>query len=332
MNVGRAPLTNFIILKLASNNMILDSPMKAKRSEPSNFFSRMSLKKQDSIFGYLFIAPMMIGYLLVILGPLLAVSLFSTQERNLLSGAVTNVGLENYERIFGDPLFGTVLRNSFVFAFGLVPLNVILSMALAILLTQKIRGVIFFRTVFFAPVVTSAVAWAVVWRFLLQDNSGVNAALQFIGIDGPNWLRDPDWAMFAVIVTRVLKSVGLNMIIFMAALQNIPQDFTDAARVDGANLFQRIRNITIPLLSPTILLVVLLTIIGSLKVFDHIMLMTGGGPGNSTNVLVYYIYFQAFRVFQTGYASALAMILFALTLSFTIIQWAVRRRFVYNED
>ncbi|MEL6524275.1 MAG: sugar ABC transporter permease [Chloroflexota bacterium] len=267
--------------------MVLDSTMKEKRPESSNFFSRMSLKKQDSIFGYLFIAPMMIGYLLVVLGPLVAVLIFSTQERNLLSGTVTNVGLENYERVFTDPLFGTVLRNSFAFAFGLVPLNVILSMALAILLTQKIRGVIFFRTVFFAPVVTSAVAWAVVWRFLLQDNSGVNAALQFIGIDGPNWLRDPDWAMFAVIVTRVLKSVGLNMIIFMAALQNIPQDFTDAAQVDGANLFQRIRNITIPLLSPTILLVVLLTIIGSLKVFDHIMLMTGGGPANSTNVLVY---------------------------------------------
>lgn len=304
-----------------------------RAADSGGLLGRFSLKMQDSLFGYLFIAPQTLGYLLIVLGPLIAVFIFSTQERNLLSGSVTNVGLDNFERMLqDDPVFETVLRNSLIFAAGLVPLNVTMALALAIMLTQKLRGVVFFRTLFFAPVVTSAVAWAVVWRFLLQENAGVNAVLQAFGIDGPNWLRDPDWAMFSVIVTRVLKGLGLNLIIFMAALQNIPQDYDDAAKVDGANLWQRVRHITVPLLSPTILLVVLLTIIGSLKAFDHILLMTRGGPGNATNVLVYYIYFQAFRVFQTGYASALAVVLFGMTLGFTIIQWAIRRRFVYNED
>lgn len=304
-----------------------------KASPSGGLLGRLSLKTQDSIFGYLFIAPQTLGYVLVVLGPLIAVFMFSTQERNLLSGAVTNVGLENFDRMLNnDPLFETVLKNSLIFAAGLVPLNIIMALSLAIMLTQKLRGAIFFRTLFFAPVVTSAVAWAVVWRFLLQDNAGINDGLRLLGIDGPNWLRDPDWAMFSVIFTRVLKNLGMNMIIFMAALQNIPQDYDDAAKVDGANLLQRVRHITIPLLSPTILLVVLLTIIGSLKAFDHILLMTSGGPANSTNVLVYYIYFQAFKVFQTGYASALAVVLFGLALGFTIVQWSVRRRFVYSED
>jgi multiple sugar transport system permease protein len=293
----------------------------------------LSLRRRDALYGYLFVAPQVLGFFLIVLLPLLAVFVFSTQQRNLLSGAVTPVGLENYEAMFNsDPFFGTVLRNSLVFTAVLVPLNVVLALALALMLTQKLRGIIIFRTLFFAPVVTSAVAWAVVWRFLLQENSGINALLALVGVDGPNWLREPNWAMFSVIVTRVLKNVGLNMVIFMAALQNIPEEYNEAAKVDGANLWQRVWHIIVPLLSPTIVLVVLITIIGSLKAFDHILLMTGGGPANATNVLVYYIYFQAFKIFQTGYASALAVVLFIITFALTIAQWLVRRRFAYNEN
>lgn len=297
------------------------------------FFGRLKQHQRDALYGYLFVAPQVIGFVFVVLIPLIAVFVFSTQERNLLSGAVTPVGMDNYEFMTSsDPFFETVLVNSLVFTAGLVPLNVILALVLAILLNQKIRGIILFRTLFFAPVVTSAVAWAVVWRFLLQENSGINSMLGSIGIHGPNWLRDPDWAMFSVIVTRVLKNVGLNMIIFMAALQNIPDTYLDAAKVDGANLWQRVNKIIVPLLSPTIVLVVLITIIGSLKAFDHIMLMTNGGPANATNVLVYYVYFQAFKIFQTGYASALATVLFLITFTLTIAQWLARRRFVYLEN
>ena len=308
-------------------------PASISQDKGTSLFQWMSPRQKDALYGYLFVAPQVIGFIFVVLIPLIAVFSFSTQERNLLSGAVNPVGLRNYEFMLNsDPFFTTVLRNSLIFTVYLVPINVSLALFLAILLTQKIHGMIFFRTLFFAPVVTSAVAWAVVWRFLLQDNAGINALLQQIGIDGPNWLRQEQWAMFSVIITRVLKNVGLNMIIFMAALQNIPEQYTDAAKVDGANLWQRIRHVTLPLLSPTIVLVVLITIIGSLQAFDHIMLMTGGGPANATNVLVYYIYFQAFKIFQTGYASALATILFAITFILTIVQWFVRRSFVYNEN
>ncbi|HML21600.1 MAG TPA: sugar ABC transporter permease [Aggregatilinea sp.] len=294
--------------------------------------NKLTLSWRDALMGYAFVAPQILGFLLLVLGPLVAVIIFSTQDRNLLSGAVTNVGLENYRFMLNDdPFFTKVLGNTVAFSAGLVPFNLALALVLALLLTQPVPGIVIFRTLFFAPVITSTVAWAVVWRFLFQGEAGINSFLALIGIDGPNWLREPHWAMVAVIFAQVIKNVGLNTLIFMAALQNIPKDYSDAASVDGANLLQRVRHITIPLLSPTIMLVLMLTLIGSLKVFDLIMLMTNGGPANATNVLVYYIYFRAFQVFQTGYASALALILFGAALVITIAQWVVRRRLVYNE-
>lgn len=294
----------------------------------------LSLKHQDALFGYLFVTPQVLGFLLFVVGPLIAVIYYSFQDRNVLTGMIQPAGLANYERMFSgaDPLFGTVLANSIVFTAGLVPLNIIFALVLAVLLNRKMRGVTIFRTLFFAPVITSAAAWAIVWRFMLQGEDGtINQLLGMVGITGPNWLREPEWAMFSVIFTRVIKSVGLNMIIFLAAMQSIPREYEEAATVDGANVVQRFWSITVPLLSPTILLVTVLTIIGSLKIFDHIVLMTNGGPSNATTVLVYYIYFQAFRVFSTGYASALAVVLFVLALLATVIQWSLRKRFVYSE-
>jgi multiple sugar transport system permease protein len=290
--------------------------------------------RDEAVAGYLLVAPQLAGFLAFVLGPLLAVFWFSLQERSLLSPVVTPVGLQNFATLFADDaLFRTVLWNSLVFAGGLVPLNVALALGLALLLARPLFGVTFFRTLFFAPVVTSAVAWAIVWRFMLQGEQGtVNQLLSLGGIAGPNWLREPGWAMAAVIVTRVLKGVGLNMLIFLAALKDLPQDYLDAARVDGANPWQTFRHITLPLLAPTTLMVLVITVIGSLKVFDHIMLMTEGGPANATLVLVYYVYYQAFRNFELGYASALAVVLFALTLALTLLQWSLRRRFVYNEQ
>jgi multiple sugar transport system permease protein len=302
------------------------------RSFPPSF-RRLSLAQQDALLGYLFIAPQMLGFGLFVLGPILAVFVFSTQQRDLLSGLVVPVQWANFETMFRtDRLFPQVLGNSLIFTLGLVPLNLLLALLLAFLLTRKMRGMIFFRTVFFAPVVTSTVAWAIVWRFLLQGDQGINQLLGSLSIDGPNWLREPGWAMAAVIVTRVLKTVGLNMIIFMSALQNIPREYDEAASVDGASGWQIFFRITLPQLAPTILVVLVLTVIGSLQVFDHILLMTNGGPSNATAVLIYYIWFQAFRVFDIGYASALAVILFGIVLLATLAQWGLRKRFVYHEQ
>ncbi len=297
-----------------------------------NLPSGMSLKRRDEIYGYLFIAPQMIGFLLFVLGPLIAVFVFSFQDRNLLLGQITFAGIDNYQAMFKDALFTKTLQNSLIFTAGLVPLNVLGGLFIALLLSGNLRGMIFFRAIFFLPVITSAAAWAIVWRFLLQSESGVNTFLQAVGIDGPNWLQEPNWAMVSVIVTRALKGVGINMIIFLAAIKNIPQDYQEAARVDGATGWQVFRRITMPLLAPAVFLVTVLTIIGALKVFDTIFLMTNGGPSNGTMVLVYYIYYQGFQFFETGYASALSVVLFLVMFILTLIQWQLRRRFVFDEQ
>ncbi|MCP4396689.1 MAG: sugar ABC transporter permease [bacterium] len=298
-------------------------------STPSRrFFSK------DDLLGYAFVAPQMLGFFLFVLGPLIAVLVYSLQTRNLLTGQAAFTGLENYRNMFSaDPLFAKTMWNSLVFAAGLVPLNVGLSLMLALMLSKKLRGITVFRTLYFAPVVTSAVAWAIVWRFLLQGEQGViNQCLALIGIHGPNWLQEPGWAMFAIVITRVFKNVGLNIVIYLAAITNLPEQYAEAASVDGANKVQAFWKISFPLLMPTTMMVTIITIIGSLKVFDHIMLMTGGGPGNATMVAVYYIYYQAFRFFEIGYASGLSVILFGLVLILTIVQWSLRKRVSYYEQ
>ncbi|MSU89383.1 ABC transporter permease subunit [Rhodobacteraceae bacterium 2CG4] len=288
----------------------------------------LTLRRREAIEGWLFVSPTLIGFLIFFLGPLIAVVFYSLSEWNLLSQRATYVGLDNYaDALTANRDFWHVIRNSIFFAAGLVPLNMALALALAIALCRPGPGVVFFRTVFFAPVVTSAVAWAIVWRFLLQGEAGaVNQLLAHVGIDGPNWLREPNWAMVAVIVTRVIKMVGLNMILYIAALQAIPRDYEQAARLEGASGWQIFRMVTWPLLAPTTLIIMVITTIGSFKVFDHIYLMTGGGPENGTLVLAYYIYEQAFEFFDIGYASALAMIMFVIVLALTIVQLLLRQK------
>jgi len=293
----------------------------------------ISLAQRDALYGYLFVTPQVVGFLTFVLGPLIAVILFSFQERNLLSGRATFVGLANYQQMVAhDPLFAKTLINSLVFTAGLVPLNVGMALLIAVLLNHKFVGSTIFRTVFFAPVVTSAAAWAIVWRFMLQGENGtINQWLAVVGIDGPNWLREPGWVMASVIGTRVLKSVGMNMIILLAALQSVPHEYHEAAWVDGATHWYTFGKITLPLLAPTILMVTVITVIGSLQVFDHIQLLTQGGPANATMVLVYYIYYQGFSLFETGYASALAVFLFLVAVMLTLFQWASRKKVSYNE-
>ncbi len=290
--------------------------------------TKLTLRAREAIAGWLFVSPITIGFLIFFVGPLIAVVGYSLTEWNLLTRQSTFVGMDNYvDALSQNPDFWHVLKNSLVFAAGLVPLNMALALTLAIALSRPFRGVVIFRTIFFAPVVTAAVAWAIVWSFLLQGESGaVNQMLAVVGIDGPNWLRHPDWAMFAVIVTRVFKTVGLNMILYIAALQSIPRDYEEAARLEGASGWQVFRLITWPLLAPTTLVIMVITVVGSLKVFDHIYLMTGGGPENGTLVLAFYIYEQAFEFFNVGYAAALAVILFVLIVALTITQVILKQR------
>ena len=294
--------------------------------------ARRSALRGDTIIGWLYVAPALLGSILLVLVPIVAIGWFSLNDWKVLTNRLDFAGLDNYVRLFQDPTFHESLRASAVFSIGLVAFNVSLALALALLVNQRLRGMTAFRTFFFSPVVVSLVAWSLVWRFLLQDDGGINGVLALVGVDGPNWLREPTTAMISVIVVQVFKGVGLNMILFLAALQTVPASLREAARIDGADSWRVFRSITVPLISPQILLVMIVTVVGSLEVFAQIAVLTAGGPGNSTTVLVYYLYQQAFQFNQFGYASAISVVLFIIVLVLTLLQWQARKRWVTDED
>jgi multiple sugar transport system permease protein len=291
-----------------------------------------SLARRDSAFGYLFTAPVLIGFAVFVLGPLISAFVFSFQEYNTFSGQSTFVGTANYEQLASDGTLALVLRNTGVFALGVIPANIVLGIVLAVLMNQKLRGISIFRAAFFVPVVISLVAWSLVWDYLLQNNGGVNAILQMVGIQGPNWLADPAWAMTSIVLIQILKGAGVSMILFLAALQEVPVEITEAASVDGASKARVFFSITLPLISPTILLVSILATINALKAFAQVFLLTNGGPENATSILGLYIYQQAFQAFNVGYASTLAMVLFLVVLILTLLQWWSRKRWIHNES
>jgi multiple sugar transport system permease protein len=184
---------------------------------------------------------------------------------------------------------------------------------------------------FFSPVLVSLVAWTLVWQLMLQPDGSVNGLLSVFGVDGPNWLRGETTAMVSVVVVQVIKNVGLNMVLFLAALQGVPAPLYEAAKIDGAGAWRRFRSITIPLISPTILLTSIITIVGSLQVFAQIAVLTQGGPGTSTTVLVYYLYQQAFQFHHFGYGATISVLLFVIVAALTLLQWRMRRKWVLHE-
>ncbi|MEV0405944.1 sugar ABC transporter permease [Actinoallomurus sp. NPDC050550] len=288
-------------------------------------------RRRDHLVGYLFVAPQLIGSVIFVLVPLGMMVWYSLNEWNVLAGTFDFVGADNYRRLAEDPKLPSVLTATALFSAGLVAVNLTLALLLAVLLNQRLRGTVVFRVLFFSPVVVSLVAWTIVWNFLLQKNGGINGLLSVVGVTGPNWLRTGGGAMFSVIVVQVFKNVGLNMVLFLAALQDVPASVYEAARLDGAGAWRRFRSITVPLISPTLLLTSIITVVGSLQVFAQIAVLTQGGPGTSTTVLVYYLYQQAFQFHQFGYGSALAVLLFAIVFLLTLLQWRLRRRWVFHE-
>lgn len=286
----------------------------------------------EAFYGYLFVSPMVLGFLIVMVFPLIYSIYISFTDWQLL-GDPTFIGAENYERLVNDPDFWVVLKNTLIFAAGLVPINIVLALFLALLLQRNLPGIGIFRTAIFIPVMTSIVVWSIIWKYMFGTDEGfINQMLAVIGIDGPAWLYSPNLAMAAVIVVSALKNVGLNMVLFLAALQQVDKNLYEASVLDGAGKGRQFWNVTLPMITPTVFLTIILTVIGSMKVFGQIYVMTGGGPGNSTKVLVYYIWENAFKLFDFGYASAIALVLFVIILIFTIIQWVGRRRWVFHEQ
>ncbi|MDS4030570.1 MAG: sugar ABC transporter permease [Candidatus Contendobacter sp.] len=279
----------------------------------------------------IFLAPALLLIAIFFFLPVLAALLLSFTDFDIYALGDLNrlrfIGFANYLQLLQSPLFWTALGNTLYFMLVGGPLSVAISLGAALLVNARLtRFSGFFRTAFFLPVVTTLVAVAVAWRYLYHPRYGLlNYGLSLLSIDPIDWLGDPDWAMPAIILMAVWKNFGFNMIIFIAGLQNIPPQFYEAARIDGANAWRRFRHITLPLLGPTFLFVALMTMIGYFQVFAEPYVMTEGGPANRTLSVVLLMYEEGFRWWNMGYASAAAFVLFVLILAGTVLQLQLRR-------
>jgi multiple sugar transport system permease protein len=249
----------------------------------------------------------------------------------MFSGSSTFVGLDNYIRMFQSAEFWQVLKNTAIYSIGTIPINMALSLWVAYLLNKKIAGKKFLRTAFFAPVIISPVAAALIWRWMYDPNFGlVNYFVELLGLNPVNWLNEPTAAMFALIIMSVWKTFGINMVLFSAGLQGIPESYYEAAELDGAGKWAKFWNITIPMLAPTTFFIMIMSMISSFQVFDVVYVLTSGGPLGSTKVLVFYVYEYAFKFFEMGYASAISYFLFALLFLLTMFQIKYLKSKVYG--
>lgn len=291
----------------------------------ANFQS--NINKNDGLTALIFILPAVLGTLIFIVIPVFFSFSLSFVDWDLLS-PMKSVGLSNFKDVLTDSTFVQVLINTFVFAIASSVFAVIIPLVLACILNTKIRGSNFYKTAYFLPFITPMIVIAIVWQWVFDPNIGLLNQILHTHI---KWLYDVRFAMPALIVVSVWKLIGYNMIIFLSGLSTINQEVLEAAKIDGANSWQVFKNVTVPLLSPTIFFVIVITSISSFQVFDLIYVMTQGGPDNSTMVLVYSIYKYAFEYFDVGKASAIAYILFAIIFVLVLCQWKLRKKMVYNE-
>ncbi len=279
-----------------------------------------------------FLAPALLAIGIFFFVPVLAAFVLSFTDFDIYSLGNLDyarfIGLKNYAQLLHDPLFWKALENTFYFLLIGGPLSIAVSLGAALMLQPKlVRFKAFFRTAYFAPVVTTLVAVAVVWRFVYHPRFGIlNYLLSLVGLSGIDWLGDPNWAMPAIILMAVWKNFGYNMIIFIAGLQNIPEELYEAASIDGAGRFQQFRSVTLPMLAPTTVFISIITMIGYFQLFAEPYVMTQGGPRNSTLSIVYLMYQQGFRWWNMGYSAALAFILFAFILAGSVLQSRMQKR------
>lgn len=289
-------------------------------------------RREERVF-YLMVTPWLIGLVFFWGGPVLAaMGLSFTDWSGVNLGEIQFVGLENYGTMFADDLFWQSVGNTIFYAVGSVVFGTAFALFLAILLNQKIPGLPFFRSIFYLPSVTAGVAVALVWIWILNPRVGLlNYGLSLLGIDGPKWLHSSDWVLPALVIMSLFR-IGPSMIILLAGLQGIPQNLYEAAEIDGAGRWAKLRNITIPMLSPALFFVLVVSTVGSFQIFTEIKIMTDGGPGTSSFVIVWYLWQQAFVYLRMGYASAVAFVLFIVVMILVGIQFWVGNRLVYYES
>jgi multiple sugar transport system permease protein len=278
-----------------------------------------------------FLAPTLIGLAILSAGPILATLAISLTKWDLLT-APNLTGLDNYTALLSDDRFLKALRNTFFYTVVSVPVGLVIAFGLALALNTKVRGISFIRTAYFLPVVTSTIAIALVWQWIYSADSGLlNQILGLVGIPTQKWLSDPTLAMPAIIAMSIWQGLGVNVIIFLAGLQAIPTDLLDAASVDGAGSSARLRNVTLPLMTPSIFFTGVLSLIGSFQVFDQIFVLAKPRPTEATITVVYFIYENGFKFFKMGYASAASWILFLIVAAFTAVYFWSQKRWVHYQ-
>lgn len=286
--------------------------------------------RRDALTFIAFVAPNFLLLAVFTFWPVLYSLYLSLLKWNMIAKSRPFVGIANYRTMVADPVFWLVVRNTFALAGVTVFVTLAVALALAVVLNRRIVGRSFYRAVIFSPTFTTSVAVAMVWGWILEPNYGLlRVFLRWFGLASPNWLGDVHWTLPAVMIVAVWSGLGYAMVIFLAGLAGVPVELYDAARVDGASAWQTFWKLTFPLLSPTTFFLVVTSIIGALKAFDIPAIMTDGGPLNSSNVYVLYLYQNAFKWFKTGYASALALVLFVVILAITAAQVRLSRRWVH---
>lgn len=288
-------------------------------------------RRRTTLVAAAFLAPSALPLLLFSLVPMGASAWISLHDWNLLT-PMSWVGLDNYVDLLRDPQTGRAFANTLLYIAGYFPLVYVGGLVLALALNSRMRGRTFFRAVYFLPVVTSWVVVSLVWKWLLSPSGGlVNTLLGAVGLPEPGWWTDPTWALPSVILASAWKDLGFVTVILLAGLQAIPQEYLEAAAVDGAGAWRRFRHIVLPLLSPTTFFVVVISLINGFQVFDQVYVMTGGGPAGASEVVVLQIFDLTFRYGRAGDAAALSWLLFALVLVVTALQLRLQKRWVNND-
>lgn len=290
----------------------------------------LTWRRQEALFGYICIAPFLLGLLFFTAGPMLYSVYLALSEYDT-TAAPHFVGLGNFIELTRDRLFWQSLRVTTAYTVFVVPLGIAVGFSLALLLNQGVTGIGIWRTIYYMPSVVSGVAVSMMWVWLLNPDFGfVNRGLALVGVTGPGWLTDPDWALWTLIIMSVWGAGG-SMVIYLAGLQGIPQHLYEAASIDGANAFEKVRFITLPLITPVLFLQLILGIIGTFQVFTNSFIMTGGGPANATLFYVLYLFKRGFERFELGYAAAMAWVLFSVVMILTLIVFKSSDRWVYYE-
>lgn len=295
--------------------------------------TRQGFKMPEWLSGYLFISPWIIGFMIFTLGPFMASLGFSFTEWDLI-GQPTFTGLDNYLKLWNDPLFWQSLKVTTIYAIGRVPLGIIIGLAAALLLNQNVRLLGMWRVIYYMPVVLPPVAVSMLWMWIYNPDYGIlNGILWSVfGIHGPAWLQDEFWVLPSLMMMAVWGMLGKNMIVYLSGLKSIASEMYEAAAIDGANAWQKFLSITVPMMTPIIFFNLIMGLMDSFKLFTQAYVMTGGGPRYASLFYVYYLYQHAFQRFHMGYASAMAWVFFLILMVFTLLVFRSSKFWVYYES